>query len=87
MLAWLGWLVVTVLLRVVVAATGLMVAVLVAARSEWATLLLPPLSPESVSPASCRRVGLVSWSKGGLGVGWMGRCGVLDGCLGCCRLG
>ena len=32
-------------------------------------------------PASCRRVGLVSWSKGGRGVGWMGRCGVLGGVL------
>ena len=44
--------------------------------------LLPPLSPESGMPASCRRVGLVSWSKGGRGVGWMGRCGVLDGVFG-----
>ena len=44
---------------------------------------LPSLfSPESGMPAWCRRVGLVSWSKGGLGVGWMGRCGVLDGVFG-----
>lgn len=32
--AWLGWLVMAALLQVVVAATGLMVAVLVAAWSE-----------------------------------------------------
>ena len=44
--------------------------------------LLPLFFSESVSPAWCRRVGLVSWSKGGRGVGWMGRCGVLDGVFG-----